>query len=188
MNVTLDAVTHIYTVEGLGSPSSMSKVLDIYWPPSPFFTKEGADKGTSRHTWYQPIFQGLETENEPDPRIAAEVEGCRKFMREHRPEFILGEVPMYDKERCVCGTADLYCKMHGRLAVVDAKPKNKQKRWMAQTAGYKRMLIANGYPVLDRYALRLLPGTYRLDKHDDEMDLDNYDDMVRGFHARAYYG
>jgi len=179
--VTLDD-NHIYRVDGIVKPG-VSQVLDLYFPPSPYYTEEGRDKGTARHKWYDFLARGNEPEQQPDERIAAEVAGFRKFLVEVKPRHIFGEVALHDPVLDVCGKPDLYCEIQGRLAVVDYKPANAQDRWRIQTAAYQGLLTANGHPVLDRYALRLLPGDYRLDAHKNRIDLACWRSFVAGYKA-----
>lgn len=185
--ITLDE-NHVYTVAGKGRKVSVSKVLDLYFPPTPFYSDEGREKGTARHLWFAAIIQGLEIVSQPDERIAAEIEGFRKFVADVKPKYIFGEVPLYDDVSDVCGTPDLYCEIQGRPSVIDFKPKNKQERWKAQTAAYQSLLTANGHPCLDRYAVRVLPGDYRMEAHKDANDLLNWRRFVDGYKARGYYG
>ncbi len=185
MNITLDK-DHIYRVDGAVKPSA-SSLLDLYFPPAPYYTEEGRDRGTARHEWYHVIAQGLEIENEPDDEIAAEVEGFRKFMREVRPGYIFGERKMFCPSLGFCGTPDLYCTIDGRPSLIDFKPANAADRWKLQTAAYAIMLAENGHPVLSRYALRLLPGDYRMDAHKDPGDLPRFRAMAAGYFARRHY-
>ena len=176
---------HVYTVGGIRKPG-VNEILSLYFPPSNFYTEAGKQKGTARHSWYHALIQGLEIASEPDERIAAEIAGFRKFMAEVKPRYILGEASFGAPG--FCGTPDLYCELAGRLAVVDFKPANAQPRWKLQTAAYQTLLTANGHPVQDRYALRLLPGDYRLDAHKDAGDLPRWRAMVFGYAARRFYG
>lgn len=186
MKIELDA-DHRYTVDGRPVPS-VSKILDLYFPPTPFYTEAGRDMGTARHEWFHAIVQGIELENEPDERIAAEVLGFRRFVDEVKPLYLVGEVPFYDKSLDVCGKPDLYCEIQGRPSVIDFKPPSRQARWKVQTAAYAVMLASNGLPVLDRYALRILPGNYRMDAHTDAGDLARWRAMGCAYQARRFYG
>jgi hypothetical protein len=177
---------HNYTVDGKHYPS-VSKILNMYFEPCQFWTDTHRETGTARHQWYGMIAQGIEVENEPDERIAAEVEGFRKFISEVKPKYIFGEVPLFDDALKVCGMPDMYCEINGRLSVCDFKPKTASDRWRLQTAAYYAILSANGHPVLDRYALRVLPGEYRLDKHEERIDLVNWRLMAVAYHARRAY-
>ena len=180
--ITLDE-NHVYAVDGLGHKPSVSQVLALYFPPSKFFTEEGRMKGTSRHKWFDALAQGLDIANDPDERIVAEVVGFRKFLSEVKPVYFFGEVALYDDCLEVCGKPDLYCEIQGRPSVVDYKPRNAQGRWVAQIAAYQCLLIANGFPVLDRYILRVLPGDYRLDQYKNPADLTCWRAFVQGFKA-----
>ncbi len=185
MEIKLDE-KHVYTVGGQRKPG-VNEILNLYFPPCSFYSESGMQKGTARHSWYHALIQGLEIASDPDERIAGEVAGFRKFLAEVKPRYILGEVYLYDDALGFCGTPDLYCEIGGRFSCIDYKPANAQPRWKLQTAAYQTLLTANGHPVQDRYALRLLPGEYRLDAHKDAGDLSRWRAMVSGFQARKFY-
>lgn len=168
-------------------PPRVTNILDLFFPPSKFYTEEGRTKGTARHLWYHAIAQGLEMENEPNPIIAAEVASFRRFMAEVRPVYISGEIPYYDAEVGVCGTPDLVCEIEGILSVVDFKPEAKNARTPLQTAAYKRMLRANRIPVINRFELRLSEGFYRLEPHRNTDDEKRWPIMAAAFHAASHY-
>ena len=185
MEIKLDE-NHIYHVGNVRKPS-VSKVLDLYFPPTGFYSEEGRELGIASHSWFDFLARGCEPTEEPDERIADEVAAFRKFLAEVKPLFIFGEKILYDDVLGVCGKPDLYCEIQGRPSVIDYKPRNSNVRWIAQTAAYQCLIAANGFPVLDRYALRLLPGNYRLDQHKDKNDLSRWRAFVAGFKARDFY-
>ncbi|MDE2099521.1 MAG: hypothetical protein KGL39_19875 [Patescibacteria group bacterium] len=184
MKITLDE-HHIYKADGIIYPST-NEILNLYFPPSEWYTEEGREKGTKRHKWYEAIAQGLELENEPDPRIAGAVAGFRKFWADAKPTYLFSEQPFVDPIG-VGGKPDLVCILNGRLSIVDYKPKNKNKRTPLQTAAYFHNLRANGHMILDRYELRLLDGDYRLEAHQDKNDIYRWLTMVSAYNARAFY-
>ena len=185
MKPTLDA-SHIYRLDGRAR-DSVSRVLDLFFPPTPFYTEEGRDLGTVRHLWFHALVRGQVMENEPDPRIGGAVIGFRKFMADVQPLYVTGEESFHDPVLDVCGTPDLVAEIGGRLAVVDYKPPTKNKRTLVQTAAYSLMLRANRFPILDRYELRLGNGIYRLDKHRDADDEKRWPVMVAAFRAASHY-
>ena len=168
-------------------PARVTEVLNLFFPPSDFYTEAGRMKGTARHEWFHALIQGIEIENDPDERIAAEVASFRKFLDEVKPRYISGEVAYFDEALNVAGRPDLVAEIAGRLAVVDYKPAAKNKRTALQTAAYKRMLNLNGVAVLDRYELRLLDGSYRLDKHRNPDDEKRWPILAAAFHAVSHY-
>lgn len=177
---------HTYHV-GHRTPPGVNQVLDLYFTPCDYYTEEGRILGTARHQWFHALAQGLDLENEPDPRIAGAVGGFRKFMAEVRPGYMSGEVSYYDDALDVCGTPDLVCMISGRTSVVDYKPESRNKRTPLQLAAYRHMLLINGMPVMDRYELRLLDRDYRLDKCRDADDEKRWPIMVAAFHAATHY-
>jgi hypothetical protein len=177
---------HVYHVGGR-TPPSVTSILDLYFPPSNFYTPVGAMMGTARHQWFHALAQGLELENEPDRRIAGAVLGFKKFLEEVKPVYVSGEISYHDPILDVCGTPDLVAEIAGRLAVIDYKPENKNKRTQMQTAAYALMLRRNNVPVVDRYELRLGDGYYRLDKHRNADDEKRWPILVAAFRAAEYY-
>lgn len=184
-NVTIDA-NHIYRVDGMIIPS-VSAVLDVYFPPTPFYTEEGREDGHYRHEWYAFLSQGGVAAKPPYPKIEPAIEGYKRFMAEVRPEYVFGERPMYHPQLRYCGTPDVVFKLAGRLSVVDYKPKAKNKRTRLQTALYYLMLRANGVMVEDRYELRCYDGIYRLEKHTDAGDIRRAEIMVAAYWSAQFY-
>ena len=182
---TLDG-SHTYHI-GDRTPPSVSQVLALYFPPSPFYTVEGRDLGTVRHQWFHALVQGREMENEPDPMILGAVVGFKRFLHEVHPVYVVGEESFYDPVLDVCGTPDLIAEVSGRLAVIDYKPPSKNPRTKLQTAAYALMLRSNRFPILDRYELRLDDGAYRLDKHRDIDDEKRWPMLVAAFRAVSHY-
>ncbi len=189
MKVTLDEKEHIYRLEDGRTPPSVTQVLNLYFPfPVQFMPTDATDIGTVRHQWYHALAQGQELENEPDPRIAGEVGGFRRFMEEVRPVYVSGELPYFDPILNVCGKPDFVGLISNRLSCVDWKPQGKYKRTVAQVAGYTVMLRRNKIPILDRYALRLYDdGKYRLDQFKDDGDLTRWAALVNGYNAASFY-
>jgi hypothetical protein len=186
MTIEINKEKHIYTVDGVVVPS-VSDILDVYFPASNFYTEEGREDGHYRHEWYSELSQGFETVNQPYVKIEPAINGFKKFMAEVKPEYVFGEKPFFHPTLKYCGTPDVVFKINTRLAVVDYKPKAKNKRTRLQTALYYPMLRANGVMVQDRYELRCYDGIYRLDKHDDLQDMRRAEIMVAAFHASQFY-
>lgn len=177
---------HVYRVNGIIKPGT-NQVLNVYFPPSPFYTEAGRDLGAARHLWFDFLARALEPAEDPDPRIAGEVAGFKRWLEDYKPLRHGGETPLYDAELGVCGTPDWWGMVEGRLAIVDFKPKAKNKRTPVQTASYQHNLLANGVPVVDRYELRLGDGTYRFEPHEDDEDVSRWEAMVYGYHAAGFY-
>ena len=184
IKILLDA-DHNYTVDGVPHPG-VSTILNIYFPPSEFYTEAGKEKGTIRHSWYNFLAQGLTPGEKPDPRIAGEMEQFRKWLVLVQPCRLGGEKPFAVKG-LVCGTPDWYGEIAGRLSVVDFKPKTRNKRTQVQTAAYQYILKKNNIMILDRYELRLSPTTFRLEKHKDINDVRRWEAMMYGFFAAEFY-
>jgi hypothetical protein len=184
----LNEETHTYILPDGRTPPGVNKVLDLYFPPCGFYTEDGKVIGKVRHQWFHALAQGIELENEPDPRIAGAVGGFKRFMEEMKPVYVSGEERYYDHLRGVCGTPDLVAEVKNRLAIIDYKPENRNKRTPVQTAAYMAMLLWNKVRVLDRYELRLHDdGTYRLRQHTDDDDLKRWAAMASGYHAHTHY-
>lgn len=178
--------SHIYTVDGYVTPS-VSDILDVYFPPTPFYTEQGREDGTFRHEWYAFLAQGGTAAKPPYPKIEPSIASFKKFMAEVQPEYIFGERPCFHPVLRYCGTPDVVFKINARLALVDYKPKTRNRRTMLQTALYYLMLRANGVMVEDRYELRLYDGIYRLEKHTDAADMRRAEIMVSAFNAAKFY-
>ena len=177
---------HIYRVDGVITPS-VSDILNVFFPPSGFYTVEGRENGHARHEWYAFLAQGFEPKDPPDEKIAPAIDGFQKFMAEIKPEYVSGEVPYHHPTLHFCGTPDAVMKIGGKLAVVDFKPKTKNNRTRLQTALYYLMLRTNGVMVEDRFELRLYDGLYRLEKHGDAQDMRRAELMVAAFQASQFY-
>ena len=186
MIVSLNKKNHIYTVDGIVTPS-VSDVLDVFFPPTPFYTEEGRDDGDFRHQWYAFLSQGNKPENAPGSRIADAIDGFKKFMADVKPEYVSGEISYSHPILKYCGTPDVVFKLNSRLAVVDYKPKTKNKRTQLQVALYFSLLRANNIMVQDRYELRCYDGIYRLDNHTNAEDMRRAEIMVAAFHAAQFY-
>ena len=178
---------HVYHLPDGRTPPGVSRVLDLYFPPSGFYTEEGRVLGTSRHKWFHELVKGKIIKNEPDERIAGEVAAFRRFMYEVKPVYVSGEVPYHDPVLDVCGKPDLVAKISGRLGVIDFKPPTKNKRTIVQLAAYALMLRRNTIPVMDRFELRLGDGNYRLEKHEDPGDIKRWECMVPAWKAVQFY-
>ena len=184
----LNEETHTYILPDGRTPPGVNKVLDLYFPPCGFYTEDGQVIGKVRHQWFHALAQGIELENEPDPRIAGEISGFNRFMAEVKPVYVSGEIPYFDSVLGVCGKPDFVGLISKRLSCVDWKPQSKYKRTAAQVAGYTVMLRRNKIPILDRYALRLYDdGKYRLDQFKDDGDLTRWAALVNGYNAALFY-
>jgi hypothetical protein len=186
MEVKRDPETFLYTVGMIPRPG-VNQVINLYLPPSQFFTDEGREAGKARHAWYDFIAQGNEPDSAPDPRIADEIAMFREWIAHVKPERLGGETPFCDPLLHVCGTPDWFGIVNKRLAIVDFKPKNRAARTRLQTAAYKHMLRQNGVKILDRYELRLDKKNKRFEKHEDEGDLARWTAIVYGYHAATHY-
>lgn len=134
--------------------------------------------------------QGNKVSDSKEPpyvEIAPAVDGFVKFLSEVKPEYVSGEIPYFHPTLKYCGTPDTVMKIGGRLSVIDYKPKQKNKRTIAQTALYYLLLNANKIPVRDRYELRLYDGIYRLQKHEDTGDMRRVEIMVAAYQAAQFY-
>ena len=175
-----------FAVNGIPAPS-VSDILDLYFPPSNYYTEEGREDGHFRHEWYAFLAQGGVEEVSPYDKIKPAVDGFKKFLAEVKPVYKSGEIPYFHPTLRYCGTPDAVMEIGGRLSIVDYKPKAKQKRTMLQTALYYLLLRANGIMVLDRFEVRLYDGIYRMEKHDDPQDMRRAEIMVAAFQAAQFY-
>lgn len=186
MNVTLDKEKHLYMVDGVATPS-VSDILNMYFPPSSYYTEEGREDGHYRHEWYAFLAKGGIAKEPPYTKIAPAVAGFEKFLVEVKPVYVSGEIPYFHPTLRYCGTPDAVMIMANRLAVVDYKPNAINKRTRVQTALYYPLLQVNKIPVLDRYELRCYDNIYRLEKHEDLQDIRRAEVMVAAFHASQFY-
>ncbi len=184
--VTIDKDRHLYKVDGITIPS-VTNILDLYFPPCGFYTEEGRNNGHARHEWYDFLAQGKKAIEPPEDKIAQEIKGFEKFLADVKPVYKSGEKSYYHPTLRYCGTPDVVFALAGRLAVVDYKPKTKNKRTRVQTALYYLMLRANDIMVVDRYELRCYDNMYRLDRHEDTQDIKRAEVMVAAYHAAQFY-
>ena len=121
MSITISD-NHEYTVDGLKVPS-VTEILNVYFPPCGFYTEEGQQDGKYRHEWYAALAQGIETTNEPYPKIAPAIEGFKKFLADVKPEYVSGEIPYHHPTLRYCGTPDVVFRIGDKLDKVHINAK-----------------------------------------------------------------
>lgn len=155
--------------------------------PNPFYTEEGRAEGVALHAWLNFLVQGKVAKTEPDPRIAGRVEGIRKFLKDTGFKVAGGEIPLYDPINRFACTPDLYGHIGRTAWVIDAKRGGKLPSHRLQTAAQTIALRANGFRAQKRAALYLRDEDYRLDEHQDPMDLARWGIFVSTYHLKKEY-
>lgn len=187
--VTCDE-NHIYRIDGI-IKRGYSEILDLAgFPKNPHWTEAGREEGTALSQWLLFLATGGVPESDPDPRIAGRVEGIRKFLSEHRFEFVGGETPLYCPTADICCTPDLWGNLDGVPALIEAKRGAAMKRHRLQTACQFMTLAENDFTPKARFALYLKDGDFSLIPHDDEEDFFCWQaivDGIPGYNARRQY-
>ena len=155
--------------------------------PSPFYTEAGRDEGKALHAWFLFLAQGQEPEEAPDDRIAGRVEGIRKFLRESGFKLEGGETPQGSLALGYATTPDLWGQLAGARSVIDAKRGAEVSWHPLQTAAQRIALAHAGVHCLNRYALYLRDGDYRLEPHRDRLDEKRWREVVNGYYAAKFY-
>ena len=159
--------THTYLLSGRPVPcvSDLCRFLsrEIYSQTPPWMLEQAAERGTAVHA----------ATEELDKTGAASVEECyapyllayAAFLRDHTPQWLLTEKPLYCAEDDFAGTIDRYGLLSGRNTLVDIKTTYTVHKPLCQASLglYRRLLEANGYPVDHQLILHLRKdGTYKL--------------------------
>jgi len=113
-----DDTTHTYSIEGRTVPSVTQVLKDVIGMPfqaSDFHL----ERGRAVHACAAMIARGEAFDH--DPRIAGQVDACRRFLAFMSAPLIEVETPHYNKPHGFAGTADLIVLMDGRPTVIDYK-------------------------------------------------------------------
>lgn len=185
--VVLDA-EHRYSFNGVRKPgfTEIAKAMGVI-EGNAFYTEAGRAEGDALHLWLNFLGQGNEPDIDPDPRIAGRVEGIRKFMRESGFSYLGGERCVYAYRGDFCCKPDLWGEIGGRPSIVEAKRGAKLPWHRLQTAAQYLALNDSGEVILDRYALYLKDGDYRLEAHRDKEDMRRWEVIANAYHAASFY-
>lgn len=183
--VTLDPITHVYTIPGPKIVSGYSGICASMGVtrPNRFYTEEGREQGIALHLWLGFLVRGRVPSAPPDPRIAGRVLGIQKFIKDTGVRFVGGEEPRYDPATGVACTKDLWAYIGNWAWVMDAKRGARMESHRLQTACQSTVLTANDFRPQKRGALYLRDGDYRLEEHTDRTDMTNWRAIVAGYHA-----
>lgn len=179
---------HKYAWNGQHVPGFSEICADLgVTEKNPFYTEAGREEGTLLHEWLLFLAQGQEPADPPDPRIAGRVEGIKKFLVESRFKFEQGEEKVYHPILRYACTPDLVGQMAGSRCIVETKRGARLKSHQLQTAAQKLAIEANGIYCRDRYALYLKDGDYRLEKHEDKLDMERWKTLPPAWHTMNWY-
>lgn len=127
---SFDSAAHAYAIDGRPVPS-VTKALSIL----PHFEADTwyLDRGTVVHACAALIARGRDFDFAPE--VAGQVEACRRWFRDFRPDVFHVERQVYSRVYGFAGTCDLICQHGGRLVLVDWKASlDKRVQW--QLGGY----------------------------------------------------
>lgn len=155
--------------------------------PNPFYTDQGREEGVAIHQWLNFLVQGKVSKQKPDERIAGRVAGIMKFISDTGFKIVGGEAPLYDPVHRFACTPDMWGYLGKTSFVIDAKRGAKLPSHRLQTAAQTMALRANGFRALKRASLYLRDGDYKLEQHDDMMDLARWGIFVSTYHIKKEY-
>jgi len=99
------------------------------------------------------------------------------FEKENHIEIIKSEISLVSEEFLYGGTIDCYCRLNGKLALIDFKTSSGlYPEMQCQVSAYKNLLVENGYTVEEVHLLRIDKETgvfepYKMDLLIDEFEL-----------------
>lgn len=130
---------------------------------------EAARFGTAAHKVAEFTFKHGVGSFEYPEAMTSIVEQVNRFVEDHNPEVLHTEQCLYCPTMKYAGTFDLFCKIKGRLCLIDVKTGTAGKLAAPQLAAYEHLIrLEYGYKqLIDRYTLRLSKtgGGYKLEKH-----------------------
>lgn len=136
MKTAFDPVKHQYFIDDRPVPSVTQVLREVLpgsvWTATPWHM----DRGTAVHACAALIAQGKAFEH--DQEIDGQVEACRSFFREDKPEVIDVEVAGYSTTYQFAGKRDMFCVLKGKRTIVD---------WKSAFA-WVDMIQAGGYGLL----------------------------------------
>lgn len=157
---------HVYMLDGVELPSvsELCRFLtrEVYKDAPRWAMEAAAERGTAVHKAAQQLDTAgtCEIEEEYLPYLRA----YKAFLKAHKVEWSLIESPMHHPILSYAGTIDRYGLVDGKWTLVELKTSSVLQHVlvMAQTNLYRLMLIENGLPVEQIYALHLKKdGKYR---------------------------
>lgn len=202
IDVVVDEETHQYMQGGVRVPRSATGLLKKYGLTTDFskipprILELARQRGKAYAEGRRLIIKGYELDPATvDPRIECYLTAFRKWLKESQAELIETEVPRVSPLGYGF-TADIYCWIGGRRAVVDDKATFKLAKSIGpQTAAYKIgwNSLYPKQPIEDRYALHVRKdGTYRApllaDTDDEAAFMDCLDADIKLEHWRKKYG
>ncbi len=159
--LTFDESTHTYRLSGMILPSVTTIMQplsdDFYRTVDPAMLKKAADRGTIVHNTIENFIRfGME---DIPSAYAGYFDAFKWWWRVWQPEVLAAEYRMYHKILRYAGTADLICKINGRVTLVDYKTSAQvnSKLCAVQIEGYGRALESHGIKIDNRMILHLSP-------------------------------
>jgi len=110
---------HAYAIDGQDVPS-VTEVLGELLPghqADPYYLQ----RGQAVHAGAAIIIRGESLAEDPDPRIAGQLEAVRLFQREWKPEPVAVEMRVCSVRHMYAGTLDLVANIKGATAIFDWK-------------------------------------------------------------------
>jgi hypothetical protein len=172
VSLTFDPATHTYTLDGRVVPS-VTQVLralpNEYAMVDPDVLERAAEIGRAVHWIIEHEILGDLDEELVDFHLLPYLDQWRAFRRTSGFEPLLSEGQVWSRRYRYAGTLDLFGRLNGRKALIDAKRTAAVPRSAGpQTAGY-RIALSETHPDLlapdepvDRFALHLTPNRWQL--------------------------
>lgn len=173
MTLMFDRAKHAYTLDGASVPSVSQILSDLSARDYAFVSRsvmeEAAALGTAVHKMIELDCIGRLDEVSLDYQLAPYLQSWRAFRKHSGFVPLLSEARLASRRYQFAGTLDLFGRMGGGAALVDAKRCATVPRTAGpQTAGYEVALrewqpdlvadASEGSGVINRYALHLRPG------------------------------
>ena len=159
--------THTYLLNGRPVPcvSDLCRFLsrEVYGEAPPWMLEQAADRGTKVHaaTCQMDVFSTASIEECYAPYLQA----YAAFLRDHAPQWLLTEKPLYSAADDFAGTIDRYGIVSGLQTLIDIKTTYAVQKPLCRASLnlYRRLLEENGHPVDQQLILHLRKdGTYKL--------------------------
>lgn len=158
--LTFDEAPHIYRLDGKQIPS-VSQIMEPlskakYGGIDDAVLNKAANRGTAVHTAIE-IFIKTDGFVDIQPEFAGYMEAFEAWWKDFEPEPLASEYRMYHKLMGYAGTADLLCRIGGKLTLVDYKTSAavSEKLHGVQLEAYAQALSSHGIEVEDKLILHL---------------------------------